>query len=403
MGEKTSLPPRVGFITYDLQEFTADCLSRIQKALKTPVKGYPVMERIASERVEFAFRPSKMKGRFFVVRKPGNTPESFAYSINWGAAWACVRENQVVVLFGLQGGTALLGALLARLFRRPLVSVNQTLPPEWELKRRWWVRRLKSLILSCCHIHVVQTPVTRNTLVQVYKINPETLVEAPFESGATVFKQLFMNVNESREQLRRKFGWRESECVFLFVGTLLRFKGVETVLDAVSLLRRHDKAFRVLFIGPEATQVGEPSIREYEARAVELEVGHRISFTGKRSLAELAFAYLAADVLLLPTHKDTWGKVLVEAALAGLPFVTTSACGAAGSLVEDGRTGLVIPPEDPTALAKSMQRLLDPALRRRLGDQARNFVLDFCDPDKEALGYSTAILAAANAAGSANN
>jgi D-inositol-3-phosphate glycosyltransferase len=134
-----------------------------------------------------------------------------------------------------------------------------------------------------------------------------------------------------------------------------------------------------------------------------LEVGHRISFTGKRSLAELAFAYLAADVLLLPTHKDTWGKVLVEAALAGLPFVTTSACGAAGSLVEDGRTGLVIPPEDPTALAKSMQRLLDPALRRRLGDQARNFVLDFCDPDKEALGYSTAILAAANAAGSANN
>lgn len=392
MGKKTALPPRVGFITYDLQEYTADCLSRIQRALKSPVKAYPVMERIAAGKVEFAFRPSKVKGRFFVVRKRGNTPEGLTYSINWGAAWACVRENQVVVLFGLQGGTALLGALLAKLFRRPLVSVNQTLPPEWELKRRWWVRRLKSLILGCCHIHVVQTPVTGKTLTQVYKINPETLVEAPCEAGATVFKQLFINVSESREQLRRKLGWREEECVFLFVGTLLRYKGVETILTAAAMLTSPSAKFRIIFLGPEAEQADEPSIAEYEMSARKLGIADLVFFAGRRSLQHLAHFYTGADVLLLPTQRDMWPKVLVEAGLAELALVTTSACGALGSLVENGNTGLIIPPDDPKALAEAMKELYNPRLRKELGSRAKEFITHFCDPEKEAAGYVKAVL-----------
>ncbi len=387
---------KVGFLTYDLQEFTADCLSRVAKIAPFQLKAYPIFARAAADHIAFAYRPSGLAGHFFVVRKEGSTPEGLTYSINWGAAWSCVRESDVVVLFGIQGGTALIAALLAIARRRVLVSVNQTLPPEWEFKRRWWVRWLKSLILHCCRVHVVQTPTTWETLKQVYGIPVEHCVEAPFESGALVFQELLSKVPGSREELRRKLGWPPSECVFLFVGTLLRFKGVETIIEAASLLKRSHAGFRVVCFGPAAAQPGEPSISEYQRLAELKGVAEVVSFMGPHLLPVLARAYLAADALLLPTQRDMWPKVLVEAALAGLPLVTTTACGAAGALVRDEETGLVIPPDDPAALANAMINLLNRDKRIFLGKKAREHCLEFCDQVKEGEGFRRAIELAIN-------
>ncbi len=108
-------------------------------------------------------------------------------------------------------------------------------------------------------------------------------------------------------------------------------------------------------------------------------------------MPELAAAYLAADALLLPTQRDMWPKVLVEAALAGLPLVITTACGAAGPLLKGGETGLVVPPDDPASLAEAMRNLLYASLRNRLGAKAREFVLNFCDPVEEGEGLRRAI------------
>jgi glycosyltransferase involved in cell wall biosynthesis len=382
---------RVGFLTYDLQEFTADCLSRVARRSPFRIKAYPIFARIAADHVAFPYRPSTLAGRFFAVRKEGSTPEGFTSSVNWSAAWACVRENDVVVLLGLQGGTALLATFLSFLRRRRLVSVNQTLPPQWERKRRWWVRWLKGWILHRCRVHLVQTPVTWKTLQEVYGIPKEHCVEAPFESGALVFQELLNKVSESREELRQQFGWGPDEVIFLFVGTLLRFKGVETIIEAITLLKNSHSGFRVVFFGPAAAQPDEPTIEKYQG-LVELKgVAEVVSFMGERSLAELARAYLAADALLLPTQKDCWPKVLVEAALAGLPLLTTTACGAAGDLVRDGETGLVISPDDPESLFKAMQQLLKKEVRVKFGENARNICLKLCDPIREAEGFCLAL------------
>ena len=205
---------RVGFLTYDLQEFTADCLSRVAENLPFKMKAYPVFDRVAADRVAFPYRPSQVAGKFFAVRQKGSTPEGLTSSINWLAAWSSARESDVVVLFGIQGGTALVATLLAVLGRKRLISVNQTLPPEWERRRRWWVRWLKGWILHRCQVHVVQTPVTWQSLRQVYGIPADRCVEAPFESGARIFKELLAQVSESREELRRRFGWAPEKCVF---------------------------------------------------------------------------------------------------------------------------------------------------------------------------------------------
>ncbi|MBF0295981.1 MAG: glycosyltransferase family 4 protein [Magnetococcales bacterium] len=388
-------PPRVGFLVYDLKPFTADYLARIARRFPGRLRAYPILDGPVPEGLPYTYRPSRLAGRFFSVRRAGATPEGFLSSINWGGAWACARENDVVILSGIQGGSAMAVTLFARLLGRSVISVNQTLPPAWEARRRWWIRLLKGWVLRQCRVHLTQTPITRATLSQVYGIPEERMVDAPFEAGATAFGHYLSGITRSRESLRQEFGWSPDECVFLFVGTLLRFKGVLTLLDAVADLAQRTDRFRVICIGEKAAQPDEPAIDDYRRLASERGIAGRIGFPGSRPLAELAAAYLAADALLLPTQKDCFPKVLVEAALAGLPLVTTSACGAAGALVADMETGCVIPPDDPVALTRAMTTLLDPALRQRLGERARATCLAFCDPDKETEGFLTAIQRAA--------
>ncbi|MEO5339253.1 MAG: glycosyltransferase family 4 protein [Magnetococcus sp. MYC-9] len=384
--------PRVGFLVYDLKPFTADYLARIAVRLHPgQLRAYPILSSPVAEDLPYTHRPSHRQGRFFSVRRQGATPEGFLFTTNWRGAWACAWENEVVLLSGIQGGTALVTTLFALLLRRTVISINQTLPPAWEHRRRWWIRLLKGWILHRCRLHVVQTPITRRTLAEVYHIPDARMLDAPFEAGATAFQGYLSRISLSRSALRQALAWSPEECIFLFVGTLLRFKGPFTLIDAATILQRRGHRFRVLCIGEKAAQDGEWDLPSYRRLAADKGVGEVISFPGPRPLAELASCYLAADVLVLPTQKDCFPKVLVEAALAGLPLITTDACGAAEVLVCEGETGFVIPPDDVPALVAAMETLLDPELRQRLGRQARHRCLAFCNPEREAEGFLRAI------------
>jgi glycosyltransferase involved in cell wall biosynthesis len=382
---------RVGFLVYDLKPFIADYIARIARRLPGPVRAYPILEGPVAENLPFSWRPSRLRGQFFSVRLPGSTPEGFLSSINWPAAWACAWESDLILLSGLQGGTALLTTLFATLLGRPVISINQTLPPAWEQRRRWWIRWLKKWLLHRCRLHIVQSPLSRRTLQQIYGIAETQMVDAPFEAGATAFQVHLQRLSAPRESLRHRLGWPNTLPVFLFVGTLLRFKGVLTLIEATAQLQRQGHRLQVICIGERAGQPEEPSREAYQQMAAQAGVAEVLTFPGPCSLSELAARYQAADACLLPTQKDCFPKVLVEAALAGLALVTTSACGAAEALVCDGESGFVIAPDDPVALATAMQRLLDPQLCRQMGAKARARCLAFCDPEQETLGFLQAI------------
>ncbi|MEI9968727.1 MAG: glycosyltransferase [Terracidiphilus sp.] len=87
-------------------------------------------------------------------------------------------------------------------------------------------------------------------------------------------------------------------------------------------------------------------------------VEHRVRFLAPMTPEQLAELYCVADAVLLPSHRETFGKVLVEGGLAGKPLATTSACGSAGLIVQDGvkwvrhRTG------DISQLARAMTQPL---------------------------------------------
>src|SRR5439155_17641773 len=86
---------------------------------------------------------------------------------------------------------------------------------------------------------------------------------------------------------------------------------------------------------------------------------------------DVAERLAAADIFVLPSRSEAFPNALLEAMAAGLPVVA-SAVGGILEIVEHGRTGLLVPPGDASALADRLMRVMaDPALGRRLGDRAR--------------------------------
>src|SRR6266567_2967760 len=141
----------------------------------------------------------------------------------------------------------------------------------------------------------------------------------------------------------------------LFVGRLVERKGVSHLVDAVSLLRSGvDVRLVIVGDGPERARI--------EARVREQGLDGRVAVRGRVSDAELQAAYAAADVFVLPAVMDRRGDteglgvVLLEAMNHRVPVIA-SAIGGITDIVEDGVSGLLVPPGDGTALAAALARL----------------------------------------------
>lgn len=129
----------------------------------------------------------------------------------------------------------------------------------------------------------------------------------------------------------------------LFLGQVNLRKGVAALLEAARLLR--DAPVEFHFVGP--VQIVRP---EGLAR------GARVVWHGPVPRSEVHSHYRNADVFLLPTLSDGFGLTQLEARAWRLPLIVTHRCGA---VVEDGLSGLLVPPGDPEALAEAIRRCLD--------------------------------------------
>jgi glycosyltransferase involved in cell wall biosynthesis len=150
-----------------------------------------------------------------------------------------------------------------------------------------------------------------------------------------------------------------------FVGRLTSDKGVDTLLAATDLLHRPDRPVRLLLVGG-----GED---EALGRRVASAAAGGLPVARFDAVEDLRPFYGAMDVHCLPTLREGFPNVCLEAAASGLPTVTTDATGAVDSVV-DGVTGSIVPREDPAALAAALDALLDdPVRRHRMGAAAREW------------------------------
>jgi len=105
-----------------------------------------------------------------------------------------------------------------------------------------------------------------------------------------------------------------------------------------------------------------------------------VLFLGKRGQDTLPYYYSAAQVLVMPSHYESFGMVALEAMACGTPVVASQVGGLA-YLVQDGVTGYVVPDGNPEALADRLGALIqDPQLRRKMGQQASAAARDYAWP-----------------------
>ncbi len=267
------------------------------------------------------------------------------------------------------------------------MTIVQAMPPERERKRKWFVRFLKSFALIFAHFHIIQTEATRRTLLEVYNISEEKMIFAPYDGGGHLFKQVLMeDPSIDRELIHKKFSIPKEAVVFTFVGTLIYLKGVDLLIEAFAKILSQDPNLFLLIVGPDGGAGSKGQLLHLTDQVRQLDLSDKVQFAGYKKRRELVEIYRMTDVFVLPSRKDVWPKVLVEAALAGIPIITTVASGASHELVRDGENGFIIQTNDADSLAGAMIRLLDANKRMVMGARSLEIVDHYINPEVEVEG-----------------
>lgn len=249
-------------------------------------------------------------------------------------------------------GSNVWGVLLARSTGVPLVvhEHNFSAEPSWMRSRidRWWIGPAAQRVL-CVSESVA-------TVERASGIPDERIVVVP--NGVRMDRAL------DRGHARTQLGLDGAEFFLGTVGRLRPEKAIDVAIDALAELRASGSSARLCIVGSGPC---EPALRAQVGR---LGLDEAVVFAGEHAdAARLAGAF---DVALLPSHWEGMPLAALEAMAAGTPLVA-SAVGGLPDLLSDG-AGLLVPPGDPSALARSVAGLeRDPAVRALCGEagQAR--------------------------------
>jgi glycosyltransferase involved in cell wall biosynthesis len=174
------------------------------------------------------------------------------------------------------------------------------------------------------------------------------------------------------ESLRQRYGIGVRDFVVGIVGRLDPGKGQHVFLEALWRLE-HEKGIMGVLVGEETH--GEPGYRQVLQDQVQrFGLGDRVRFLGY--ISDPKDIYPMLDVLVLPSRKETFGLVLIEAMGFGLPVVATEA-GGVPEIVVDGVTGILVPPDDPVTLAGAIDKLVaDRDMCRDMGQKGRERAIE---------------------------
>lgn len=174
-----------------------------------------------------------------------------------------------------------------------------------------------------------------------------------------------------RETARASLQLPAGDFIVLQLGRMVPRKGVDNVIRAVRVLAdTHGIAARLVIVGGDAGHADPletPEVRRLHRLAEQLGIARQLHFAGAQPRHRLRDYYSAADVFVTTPWYEPFGITPLEAMACATPVVG-SAVGGLRSTVVDGKTGFLVPPEDPAALAARLAELQrDPRLAERLG------------------------------------
>jgi glycosyltransferase involved in cell wall biosynthesis len=232
----------------------------------------------------------------------------------------------------------------------------------------------RALLMSCeraacacahrviCISRSVKQALLRDGIVREGKI---TMLGRRVSEGIGIARETA--TEETLRLLRRGLEIPDCVPVIGFVGRLTRDKGVEELIEAFRMLREGGNPVELLVVGDF-----EAGDRVNETTEQWIRYGDGVHWAGY--VADPSPYYRLMDVFVFPTHREGLGRVLLEAAAAGRPVVSTLTTGVV-DVVLDGVTGLLVSPGDAQELARATATLLgDAAMAERMAGNARALV-----------------------------
>ena len=223
---------------------------------------------------------------------------------------------------------------------------------------------------------IAATPAERSQLLNLYDADPAAITVIP--PGVDLARFQPIEQNEAKHLIGIP-GWRKN---ILFAGRIEPLKGIDTLLGALALLReRHPGELDnvcVTIIGgnPWADTLDEEMARLHDLRE-QLGLHDLVTFAGSRDQDLLPYYYAAAEMVVMPSHYESFGMVALESMAMGTPVIASEVGGLA-HLVRDGYNGYLVPSRDPAALAARILDVLEcEGCRRRLGRQALLYAQSF--------------------------
>jgi lipopolysaccharide/colanic/teichoic acid biosynthesis glycosyltransferase/glycosyltransferase involved in cell wall biosynthesis len=293
--------------------------------------------------------------------------------------WRVMRQvRPVVVNFGTTKA-GLLGGLAARAAGVPcrVYTLHGLRMETTRGIKRWILGRAQRIATGCAHRVICVSPSARDRAAEMGLVDRERTVvfgEGSFNGVcASRFAPTPTRIAEARK-LRRSLGISPGAPVIGFVGRLARDKGIADLVVAHALVRRRLPAARLLLLGDHDS--GDPLPRDtrraLESAAEVVCAGH---------VSDPAPYYLAMDVLALPTYREGFPTVALEASAAARPVVAFEATGTVDA-VADGVTGVLVPKGDTSGFAEALLRLLgDPEARHRMGRAGQERVREKFRPE----------------------
>lgn len=290
----------------------------------------------------------------------------------WVALLARVRPR---ILFTMTPKASLLAMLAGRVLRVPrrvYLLVGLRLEGE-QGRRRLVLAAMERLTCGSATVVVANSPSLRDAAVTLGLADAVRVRTTSPGSSHGVDTSRF-TPRQPDLALAAELGLEKGVPVVGFVGRVTHDKGLDDLLAASLLLAERGARHQLLVVGAQDEPDSQDYLRRLSASPVTVATIAHVD--------DVTRYYALQHVHVLPTLREGFPNVVLEASAMGVPTVTTRATGAVDSVVHD-RTGLLVPVNDPAALADAVAALLDdPARRASMGAAARAWVAEEFRPER---------------------